>query len=809
MIGAERADSEAARLEALEACAILDTAPEPDYDDLAEVAAAIAGTPVAAISFIDATRWWVKAGVGVATREMPRHTTLCADVVRTKKPLIVEDLKASARFASCEPIGGDAQARFYAGIPLVLHDGSAIGALWVSDRKPRQLDACQVTALQRLARQAVRLIAFRRHAGVLAETHEALAISEAQHRILANTATDAIVIIDAHGLVKFTNPAVERMFGYTADEVVGQPVTLLMPPAARSRHEATFRHYLESGERQLSWSAVRMSGQTKEGSEIPLEISFGEGQAGYERFFTGILRDISDREIAERALIAAREQALASSRLKSEFLANMSHEIRTPMNGIIGMLELLLEDTLSTEHRNRVNVALVSAQALLSLINDILDLSKIEAGKLDLKPEWLDVRTLVDDVVGLLRPRAVDKNVQLDGSCGVDVPPQVFADSGRLRQILMNLIGNATKFTDHGRISATVNTVKRSRDHVTLRVAVTDTGIGIPADQIDFIFDKFTQVDGAANRKAGGTGLGLSISKKLVDMMHGRIGVVSQPERGSEFWFEIDLPCAEAVARAPVPMAGPVEPRRADGALVLLVEDNPVNQEFALAVLQSIGCLVDVAKNGEEAVRATNSKQYDMIFMDCQMPVMDGYEATRRIRASGVRVPIVALTAHAMEGDRERCTEAGMDDYLVKPVRPNALRAAVARTVGRSAEPDPLRALGIDKDDVVARLGGDAGLLADVARIFVSHCPLMLGALADARKSEDASAIASAAHAIKGSVSNFTEGRPYELARDVERLARGGDTAAALEEMPALVVEVERLRVALDTVGRASVKEPG
>jgi PAS domain S-box-containing protein len=455
-------EREADRLEALRSCAIMDTQPEADFDDLVAVASVIADAPQACIAFVDETRWWVKAWVGQVARELPRTAVMCNELIATAEPLVVDDVRAHPRFALHPALEADPHLRFYAALPLVLDGCLAVGVLCLADRKPRVLRPGQLAALQRVARQVVRLVSFRRHATTLAEAHEALAIGEAQYRLLADTATDAIVTVDDNGRVLFANPAVERLFGYTPEEVVGEPLSMLAPERDRPRHEAVFDG-VRAGRYQVSVSAARVAGLRKDGREIALELSCGDGRVGHQRFFTGILRDVSDRHAAEQALIEAREQAIEGSRLKSEFLASMSHEIRTPMNGVTGMLELLLEEQLTEQQRKRVSVALSSAQALLTIINDILDLSKIEAGKLDLMPEWTDVRALVDDVVGLLRPLAAEKGLQVESSCGADVPARVLADGGRLRQVLLNLAGNAVKFTDEGRVAIGVSIVSASR----------------------------------------------------------------------------------------------------------------------------------------------------------------------------------------------------------------------------------------------------------------------------------------------------------------------------------------------------------
>jgi PAS domain S-box-containing protein len=793
-------EREADRLEALRSCAIIDTQPEADFDDLVAVASVIADAPHACIAFVDETRWWVKAWVGQAPRELPRGSVLCAESIVTSEPMVVDDIRADPRFALHPALEADPQLRFYAALPLVLDGCLAVGVLCVSDRKPRSLRPGQLAALQRVARQVVRLVSFRRHATTLAEAHEALAIGEAQYRLLADTATDAIVTVDESGRVLFANPAVERLFGYSAEEVVGEPLSMLAPERDRPRHEAVFDG-VRAGRYNVSVSAARVAGLRKDGREIALELSCGEGRVGHQRFFTGILRDVSDRQAAEQALIQAREQAIEGSRLKSEFLASMSHEIRTPMNGVTGMLELLLEESLTEQQRKRVTVALGSAQALLTIINDILDLSKIEAGKLDLVPEWTDVRALVDDVVGLLRPLAAEKGLQVESSCAGEVPVRVLADGGRLRQVLLNLAGNAVKFTDEGRVAIGVTVVSATRERVRLQCSVSDTGIGIPAEQVPLLFEKFTQLEGAAERRSNGTGLGLSICRKLIDLMGGTIQVSSQPSKGSRFWFDLEVPSA-GQERSPAPAAPPAsaDVSRARGAKVLLVEDNPVNRQFALAVLKSVGAVVTVAVDGSQAVKLASEAEHDVILMDCQMPVMDGYEATRRIRAAGITTPVIALTANAMEGDRDRCAAAGMDDYLAKPIRPDTLRAAVAAKARRTAEPSLEAEVGVDPAEITARIGGDRELLADISRLFVTHSPEMMQALHTAAVSGHGAAMASAAHAIKGSIGNFTQGRPFELARTLEKMAEGGDIDAARAAIPELEHEVGKLCRVLDGI---------
>jgi two-component system sensor histidine kinase/response regulator len=756
---------------------------------------------------------------------------------------------------------------------------------------------------------------------------------------------DVMVILDADGKFVRVNPALQRALGLTVDEIVGH----------------SFIDFMHPDDRQAS---IDRYSQRISGSQVPSAFEnryrCGDGSYRWLRWNSsspknGLVyttaRDITDAKLIEEELRTSQAQALDASRLKSEFVANMSHEIRTPLNGVVCMSELLLDTSLSDEQREYASVGLASAEALMRVINDILDFSKIEAGKLDILDEEFSIEAAADDVCQILGMKAHEKGVELVVSVDTEVPSAVRGDGNRVRQMLINLVGNAIKFTPEGEVVVQVGVGRAGDGTEVLRVEVADTGIGIEADRLAELFAPFSQADPTTTRRYGGTGLGLSITKQLAELMGGEIGVQSTPGTGSMFWFT--LPCVRATAvhtgvsvldlagtrvlvvddnasirriaerqlaswglipdsagdgraalelmrhaaddgrpyevavidmrmpemdglelartikatprlrgarlillsgahvrardakaagidavltkpvrqsmlcnqlvkslsRAPKPHQpqSPPEPAPVPTAhvgRVLVAEDNEINQIAARRLLQKFGFSVDIARNGREAIEASRRAEYAAVFMDCQMPEIDGYAATdviRRCEGRDRRMPIIAMTAHTMEGDRDKCLAAGMDDYIAKPLRFANVESVLARIFsindaagdresGRSgavgtrgivagAEKPPL----VNRE-IVEEILCDGGKEEGLLDLFVSQSHVRLRDLATAVHERDAAGVARIAHSLKGSCATFGA---VKLGNAADRLSVD-DGPALLTEAKALHPELEHILAATE-----------
>ena len=773
---------------------------------------------------------------------------------------------------------------------------------------------------------------------------EILKESENRFRRITTNMADMIIETDEQGNIAYATPSTHAMTGYRKGESLGKPVLAFVHPDDYRRAEASLRCVY--GTKMPSGTEFRC--RKADGSELWLE-SVVNPLLDENQDVRGQLiacRDISKHKEVEAELQMAVEVAEFASRAKSEFLANMSHEIRTPMNGVMGMLELALDSDLTGSQRHYVAMAKISADSLLGIINDILDFSKIEAGKLELERTGFDLRETIGDTVKTLAVRAQKKGLELILRVHPDVPAVLVGDPLRLNQVIINLVGNAIKFTDHGEIVVEITPEPCDDDQVGLHFCVVDTGCGIPFDKQRLVFEAFSQADSSTSRRFGGTGLGLAICNRLVGLMGGTIIVESEVGKGSRFHFtarfgrEIQTviePEAEPIAleglpvlvvddnatnlavleellsnwrmkpkgaiggqqalaemelaaargapyrlvlldsqmpdlegldvareirqrhdrpdvvlmllssddkpgdiarcqelgisvflRKPIkqselldailtvlhqtssktrcgtaPRSSPASPH---GTLhFLLAEDNEVNQEYAVEMLQRRGHTVVVANNGQEALAAWKTGTYDIVLMDVQMPQMDGYAATAAIRqiesANGRHTPIIALTAHVMKGDRERCLAAGMDAYVSKPLRPQELFAAIdgllagGKTAPTIAPASPETSLTAwNPATILAEVEGDRELLVKLIGRFLEQCPKVLSDIRSSVSQQNSVMLERSSHKLKGSVSHFGAPNAYEAARRLEEMGRDGDLAGAKEAAAVLETEICRLQ---------------
>ena len=618
-------------------------------------------------------------------------------------------------------------------------------------------------------------------------------------RSLIESNIDALVTTDPSGIITDVNKQMEALTGCTRDELIGAPFSGCFTDPERA--EAAIKLVLS----EKKVTDYELTARARDGKQTVVSYN---ATTFYDRGRTlqGVFaaaRDITERKRVEAELQQAKAMAESASQTKSDFLASMSHEIRTPLNAIIGMADLLKETPLTPDQRAYAEVFQEAGNSLLLLINDILDLSKMEVDQLVLEETDFDLAEILENAMSLMNLRAHEKSLSLVYNLALDVPTSLAGDVMRLRQILLNLIGNAIKFTERGEVALWVEHEPDASEPGLLRFSVSDTGIGIPLDKLEAIFESFTQVDSSTSRKYGGTGLGLAISKRLVELMGGRIWVESVADQGTTFYFtvrlrvrtETPMPAREAMKQpAPHVMAG------SDRELYVLVADDSIHNRMLLqAYLRSARYIVDIVENGAEAVGKVQDGHYDVVLMDMQMPVMDGYTATRTIRQweqsqNRGPLPIIALTAHALSGDRNKCLEAGCTGYLAKPIKKEALFAVIAEHVqdaALSAEP------GRSEVESAVTVRADPEI-ADLIQEFLQAMRSRPDTLAKALHARDYQVIRMLGHQMNGEGGTFGFDAISTFGAELEKAAFEEDDQTIRKTMEELISYLKRVHVVYD-----------
>jgi len=791
-----RSHDEADRVAALRGYEILDTEAETEYDDLTRLAAHICHSRSALISLVDEQRQWFKSKFQFDCDQTPRSQSFCAHALSSDDLLIVPDARLDPRFADNPLVVDDPQIRFYAGAPLVTSGGHVLGTLCVLDDAPGTLHESQADALRTLSRQVMHQLelrrALRQREQAEATLREAKDQAELNAEALRRTRqrlqgildhTPAVIFIKGtDGRYELVNREYEALLETTHEEVIGLHDQEVLPAPEAQNVIANDQRVLESGESTEFEETLQLAGENRTYLSLKFPL-YDEG--GRVTGLCGIATDITQRKRAEAEVQRARSNAESANRAKSTFLANMSHEIRTPLSAMIGYTDLLLDDARADDTQaTHLRAVRANADHLLAIINDILDLSKIEAGEMPIERQTCQPAELVAEVLSGMRVLASEKGVTLSVDDTSPLPKIIWTDATRLKQVLFNLLSNAVKFAEDGDVRFHIRLLTGDDEgSPRLCFEVVDSGEGMSEEQQTRLFQPFTQADATTTRRHGGTGLGLSIARRLARMLGGEVTVQSTPGEGSRFTLTVETgplddvtmidsytetPEADGDDAALTPREAEKRGDSAAGARVLLAEDSPHNQRILAIYLQRAGAEVTIAENGGVArdqmrdVMREGGRPFDLVLMDMQMPVMDGYMAAKELRRLGYPGPIIALTAHAMSGDREKCLDAGCSDYLSKPVKQDALLRVIAqnlsgaRASGSSAdkqanEGDDRSSTSEGKDTAAdAGEASEDDAMAALRDAFVSDMPGQVDELKARLQEADAETLQRIAHNLRG-----------------------------------------------------------
>ncbi len=681
------------RIQTLLSYGILDSKPEQEFEDLVHLISAICEVPVAIISMLDENRQWYKAKVGMEFSDLPKNETICQYTLLQNEILEITDALHDERVKDNPHVNTENGIRFYAGISLQAPNGYNIGTVCVADTKPRQLSSSQKKSLKLLSKQVMALLEARKRNRILTEELELilnnkikeaeeklfLKENEYQHLLDSIKRSNSVVEFSPEGHVLSTNTIFRSFIGYREEELVKMHHSDFVDSKDKAKN-VKFWQALENGD----FKAGRFKRIRKNGDEVWMQATYNPVRSpdGKIDKVLQISQDITLEIAAEKAMQVAKEAAESLNHQKDSFIANVSHEIRTPIHAVLGFTELLLEQERDRQKISYLKSVKTAGDNLMFIINDILDLSKIEAGIIQMHAANFRLKQVVENVFSILHLNAKQKQLKLTYSISSGVPEYLLGDSNRLSQVLLNLLGNALKFTHKGKVELEIDFVEMQVDQHLIKFTVTDTGIGIEEDKLEKIFQRFSQADESISRTFGGTGLGLNISRQLVERQNGTMEVESKIGEGTKFTFSIPYPAG-------------TKPEDQEPALeedkvifttgrILLCEDNELNQRLIEAILKEKKFTVDIAGNGVAGIELFKKNEYDLVLMDLQMPQQDGRETTRIIRHElNSPVPVVALTANFLNIEREKCLQEGMNDYLSKPFKREELFEMINRWINK------------------------------------------------------------------------------------------------------------------------------
>ncbi len=663
------------RLKALISYDILDTPEDETFDDLAKLVSLICNTPAAIISFIDDKRQWYKAKIGTNDSEIPYEETICQYVVVEGELIEISNTLDDKRLTDNPHVHQENGVRFYIGVPLFSDNGHAIGTVCTFDVVPKKLTNEQKAALKIIAAHTMHLLDVSKKNDALTlevknileekieEAKQTIKTTEAAYNNLfgAIDKSNAVIEFSPNGIVQYVNDSFLEIIGYHKEELMGKHHEILLDEKDKESN-ANFWETLNKG----NFKSGRFKRKHKNGSEIWIQASYSPVLNSKNEVVkvTKIAQNITLEIHAQEALKKAKSLADELNIQKDHFIANISHEIRTPINAVLGFTDLLLDEETNEKKVSYLKSVKTAGDNLLYLINDILDLSKIEAGIFQIDTTPFNLFEVIDNVFSILTLKAHQKQLSFNKAIAKNVPEYIIGDKNRLTQILINLLGNAIKFTLEGNVTLNLYL----DDNNTLKFEISDTGIGIPENKLTSIFERFSQAQENTSRQFGGSGLGLNISKLLVEKQGGNIYVESTFNKGSKFSFTLPFENVDSIEEKPLQEKKHL--LNNNSAKILMCEDNEMNQKLMNAVFLGTNHQLDIANNGFEGLKLLSEKEYDLILMDIQMPELDGNETAKIIRQKlKLNLPIIAITAHSTVKEKERCLANGMNDYVSKPFK--------------------------------------------------------------------------------------------------------------------------------------------